>query len=673
MTGKIPCKELSRERLLDWIYDRPTIRTGDFGEYTSVSKVALPSSGKVPQSEAERLFKEIRNVIPVQGYDGQDPMGQVSPLRAVQEWRENRALPSLIALMSHWAEILLGPHANKKTGGTLHPRTVRSYLYNAWVPLNSVFSRGVFEDLEADELTDILVDAISQDRGLDLAIDEGSEIEGNTGVAQALSINRFFQEMQEFYDIPQIQLPVGGRQSAVVDAGVFTISDGEYIQQVLEMWSLDESIEPTLAAGLKQANDAIRIISWHGVRPSEVLYSRNEDFIRGENKLATLLIRHHSDRTIKTPAGVRQLALEPKITFSDGDKRTKHHFDILMQKAVKSTVLPSVYALCRHTTQDTGSRLYRFRHSVGSRNTGRAIVPASSSIDRLRIFSETAANLGHARISITLYYYAHTVFFCLAQQHSTDHSSLSFKGLATLFSKSEATVRKKFERSRRLGQSVSAQLVSDNDATAIEIPVEEKVAIGLPDTLRAKSAEKLPLRSTLLWMLRTARNQDPLLATEGLGFSIATLERTARRLILMQRRLGWFAVEESRLFDVCGEIATTDVSFNEVTVHHRRFPGNWIDSVVDGLPNTTIDVPDDLPGLLLGINLDTLSVPGDLLTNQALKEAFDRVGLPINTTISDNSYPVSHFSVETGEKPRKHDGNLTRLLLIGTLVHSTRH
>jgi integrase len=673
LSGKLPHQELPRKRLLAFLYDQPTTRIQEISDFYRTSRTPVAPGARRKPDECERLFKTLRQQIPSPNgrgkKNGKDSLLKTAPTKAIATWRQHRDLPSLINLFAHWAEVLLGPHANQTTKRKLHYDTVRKYLRAAWVPLFALFPDGNIEDLDADEMTDLLLDAINQyDSSSLLGSDNSAALEDeSSGISQAKSINRFFQEMGEIYVLPSVVLPVSESSQPQIDANVFTESETSTIINTLTSWSKDPQAETSLAAGLSQLVDATQIFSMHGLRRNELLFSRNRDFVHTDTEVV-LLVRWHPDRTIKTLAGIRHFPLELASAFSSGDKRTKHHYDMLVNTGVMNLLSDALSVVLRHTTQDEGARLNRFRHTVANKGVAEALA-STDVIAKLRRLTTVSADMGHAHVAITLLYYTHTLHFTLAKEDAISQPSLSNKTLSHLFCQSTAAIRKKYERSSKDNIPVAASLAHSLPMVTPILKSKRQDLPPLIDTLRPKSQEAISLQASMTWILRTARNQDPLFAATGLGFSVETLASLANALIRTQRQLKWAAIEESRLWNLAGELTGPNTAFNEVTVHHKRFPGPNIDRLIKKIPANIEHISTQFPLHLLGINMTQSSVVTDKMQSQYIRDCLSACRIPITITPIAGSSNLVSLVVDTGEPDRKHDANITRLLITGLIAY----
>jgi integrase len=672
LSGKLPHQELPRQRLLAYLYDQPTTRTHDISEFQRDSRKSIAAGSRRKPTECERLFEELRELIPSPKAQtkpgGVDTLSKAAPAKQVAAWRQRRDLPSLINLLARWAVILLGPHANQITHDKLHYDTVRSYLKQAWTPLFALFPNGHIEDLDADEMTDLLLDAIDKhDSGSLMASDSSETDEETRNISQAKAINRFFREMGEIYELPSVALPVSESSRPQIDANLFTASETNTIIKTLTKWSMDPQADTLLAGGLRQLVDATKIYSEHGLRRNELWMSRNRDFVHTEAQV-TLLVRWHPDRTIKTPAGVRHFTLGSIPEFSTGDKRSIHHYDMLVDPGIKTPLSDALAAVLRHTTQDESARLHRFRHTVANKGLSAAL-SSTDVITKLRKLATLSADMGHAHFAITLLYYTHTFHSVLAREESKFHPSLSTNVLSSLFCESAATIRKKHERSSKDKVPVAARYVGHLPKKEPQLKSKTQALPPLIDTLRPISQCEISLKAKLTWILRTARNQDPLIATTGLGFSAESLARLANSLIHTQRQLEWAAIEESRLWVLTGELTRPITVFNEVTVHHKRFPGPNVDNIINSIPDNVGDLPSQLPLHLLGIKMTPRSIVADSMKLKQLEDCLSSCRIPMTISPIPGDSGLVSLLVDTGEPTQKHDANITRLLITGLIAH----
>ena len=654
LSEQLPHIELPRERLLDFLYDRTADPAAPRFNAGLRIKAPIPIAITTYKRSLKEEFDELRSLIPTVKAKNETVLASHKTMQKnVHNWRLTSSIRPLTKLLAHWGELLLGEYANLKTAETLKRKTVSSYLYDVWSTITTVYPDGDFFDLDAVEITE----------QLDAALFAASNIaRERTG-----SINRFFYQMAQYYDMPNVSLKTDpGDVRASIEACVITPKEQKLARAQLLNWSKDSDIKPAVTQGLKQLNILAGIFGDEGARSNEALKLRNQDILTTEQG-QILHIRPHPDRSIKTRSGTRSFPLTGQVSTSDRDKRTKHLLDILNKPEIESLIMPTYSAILKIVTNDNRSHPYHIRHTVVSQKALLAMQMVDP-IARTRALTQMSADIGHAGVSISLQYYSHASHHAIALLMATQKGELDNAVLIKWFNENPGTLRKMKHRARNEGFPLEAQFANRRSATKIRQVTPNLLLHPIPPDWVLASAPPLSLKSTMLWTLCVARGLDPTEAASNVPISVSQLKRLANAILITQTQLKWEVISESRLRHICDNHFSERPIYIEVSPSHKYFPTGWIDKQIQVMDPAIMTVPSIILQSMLGVRLARkASVDVHSTDIDALILAIKGCGLSMRyQALGSNQYRILP---DTGEAEVKLDRNLSRLVVLVLVAH----
>ncbi|GAB3375065.1 hypothetical protein GCM10027567_13430 [Spongiibacter taiwanensis] len=648
-----PHAELSRRRLLDLVYNRPADRSVDPILADRPPREFLSRPSAQPKRQTAQ-FKRLRSFIPKDEESRAPAREQL--IDHISTWRRNTEdLSEVTYLLAHWAEIMLGPHANKHTGKTLKRNTVRDYLFEAWSALSVSCENGCILDYESDELTGLLEAALPGNR--------------KTADSHAKAINRLFYEMGQHYDLPSISLKTTGKDSwAGIDAGVITETEYTLIDSILSAWTESGQLHAHIGAGIGQMRVAMQLMREKGARISEVTRLRDSDLAQyGDTQV--VLFRPHADRSIKTAAGIRTLVLKEKISLPPNPKRREHLFDYLQSGENERLLLAGLYSAIKFATHDQNGVPHRFRHSSPSEAL-LALPPETEVIERIRQLTYTSATLGHANVGVTFQYYIHTAHFHIARMISAATAPLDNTVMAALFNETPGYLRKRQQRVRE-GSSIATQYAyglqrEDIHAQAEtpSIPEPPKLLSGRLSLNAGKS-----IKTTTSWLTACSRGVDPFDAAAGLPLTLSDLQKLAEALTDTQYSLGWQLIDPNRLHKINPQYLQDKSAFQETSALHRYIPPGWLDQQIASIRTEQTDIPRMLLRHLGGLRLRArqhVVIRCSASEQPRLIQEFSNIGFKMKMTGDKKGIKLLP---DTQAPEEKLDRNLARFVVLAVLTH----
>lgn len=647
---RLPHTELTAKRILDF-RDNRTGCMGDLADSGTTDTADTFRGSRRPKKDIDLLFRELRTRLTPANEKVTKP---AVAKKRIERWRLPEGTPDLIIALRDWALVLLGSSANRRTQKSLRVTTVSSYLKDVWRPLRKAYPQGDIFYSDVDEASELIEESLS----------DSDEIRHE----EILRLSRFFDEMGDKLPLPHVYLAGGqGPPGRMHTPNIITDKELCLAQRTLDSWEAANQIKASMGPPLAQAKKSLRTFSLTGMRRHELLDMLNKDII-SDGKTGVIVLRPNPQRGLKTRSSERYLShtIDADTQKRPSQHRTEQVYDALENLPSRAAALSAASSAIRFATGSSQSRLHDFRHTVATKGVFNAIMDRCI-LRRLGALATLIAELGHAHLRTTLYYYAHACHHAISLHEADDANSIGNKVLISLFSESQALIRQRRSRSKR-GNSLPAQYAKffSRQPRTLHQP---QYALPSPPALITTEPEKgLRFADVAVWLLRFARGATSVESATGLGLSVDTVKSLLNRLRNLQINAGWTAIEPAVIESEYQWLSNPSGPMQYQRRHHKRFPPGWIDDVIrlGSLPPNS----NDLAEFCLSVTWQGRSAPYISLTqsNHRTAEALlARAKLPIRLTQDRDQPTIWRLQPDTNQT-KKHDGNLVRLILLSALL-----
>jgi integrase len=415
-------RALSSMRLLSFLHSGRSQSIPQYLE-TELSETRIPSPRKTYSAHAplkRELTALIENPDSVVSLKIEVDPDQLHPGHKkahlkLLSWRATKQLPPIMELLADWAEILLSPSANRRTGGKLATSTISNYINIVYEPLKQLMDIPAVSEAAPGDIEAFLDQYLESHRAKENKDDDKRII--------ARCINEAGNE--RFPRISANYSSTPNDRTKSIHADVYSSSEKALMLSIVDHWAKDPRLGTSQVRALDSLRCLINLLADYGMRISEATGIDIKD-IQNVDNVQVIYLRNNSQRNLKTKSSTRILTC-PENTIPNPER-----FVSDLQGPHKTWLTELITDLVKLSSVSPKARLHLFRHSKGSDIFLKNFTSDTPPLNRAHALEAGRNDLGHASLTTTAEFYSHVNQYLHARELSGFHPSFNLEMVAKL-------------------------------------------------------------------------------------------------------------------------------------------------------------------------------------------------------------------------------------------------